>query len=428
MLLFRRLMQNRKMKKKKLLYYEKGKFNEFAKQFSDGGKIIYPISYLTDHTIALKYTGINGVDHFIIDITVMVLSALVRNDLRIFYEGWINSLNEENKENIEYCVEKTYLREACELFNYYFEKDKACEHAPNMDKITIDKTPKEIKTFSIVNCKKEKFYSIIEQFNQQLYGHESFKKSFKEQLEAFILLYRIKRKKVFSLLLCGKSGVGKTEVGRILQREMYPEDSPIKINFGNYSGKGSLWSLIGSPKGYMGSEQGGELTNKIMQSKSKIIVIDELDKADEAIFTFFYEMLEDGQYTDLDGKVVDLDGYIIVFTANLNSDNFKNMIPEPLFSRFDMTYEFQTLSYDDKAKFVLDFADKLLADYAEHIGNVDKDSIKRLLIEANYQNYDNLRSIKRSVMNCFVGLVGSDSAWKENVNSEQEDSSYVTTK
>ena len=110
-------MQNRDMKKKKLLYYEKGKFNEFAKQFTDGENIIYPISYLTDHTIALKYTGINGVEHFIIDITVMVLSALVRNDLRIIYEGWINSLNEENEENIEYCVEKTFLREACELFS-----------------------------------------------------------------------------------------------------------------------------------------------------------------------------------------------------------------------------------------------------------------------------------------------------------------------
>lgn len=81
-------MQNRDMKKKKILYYEKGKFNEFAKQFTDGENIIYPISYLTDHTIALKYTGIHGVEHFIIDITVMVLSALVRNDLRIIYEGW----------------------------------------------------------------------------------------------------------------------------------------------------------------------------------------------------------------------------------------------------------------------------------------------------------------------------------------------------
>lgn len=191
-----------------------------------------------------------------------------------------------------------------------------------------------------MNCSKEKFDDILKQLNSQLYGHQKFKKDFKDQLEDFILLHRMKIKKVFSLLICGKSGIGKTEVARILQKEMYPTESSIKINFGNYSGKGSLWSLIGSPKGYVGSEQGGELTNKIINSKSKVIVIDELDKADEAIFTFFYEMLEDGQYTDLDGKVIDLDGYIIIFTANLNNSNFKNIIPEPLFSRFDMTYEF----------------------------------------------------------------------------------------
>ena len=209
---------------------------------------------------------------------------------------------------------------------------------------------------------------------------------------------------------------------------MYPDEPPIKINFGNYSGKGSLWSLIGSPKGYVGSEQGGELTNKILHSKSKIIVIDELDKADEAIFTFFYEMLEDGQYTDLDGKVIDLDGYIIVFTANLNNTNFKDMIPEPLFSRFDMTYEFQPLSYADKVQFVSDFTDKLIEDYTEHIGVLDKTTIKNQIVEENYQNYDNLRSIKRNVMNRFVGLVGKDSAWKEYVNSEKGEQESVTTK
>lgn len=410
------------MKKKKLLYYEKNKFDEFAMQFSGEENIVYPISYLTDRNIALKYTGINGVDHFVIDITVMVLSALARNDLRIMYEGWINSLNEENEECIEFCVEKTFLREACELFSYYFERDETCDKVLEKDEITKDETHGEEKTFSIVNCNKDEFESIIERLNQQLYGHENFKKDFKDQMEAFILLHRMDRKKVFSLLVCGKSGVGKTEVGRILQREMYPEEPPIKINFGNYSGKGSLWSLIGSPKGYVGSEQGGELTNKIMHSKSKVIVIDELDKADEAIYTFFYEMLEDGQYTDLDGKVVDLDGYIVVFTANLNSANFKDMIPEPLFSRFDMTFEFQPLSYDDKVKFVSDFSDKLLTDYAEHIGEVDKDSIKKRIMEENYQNYDNLRSIKRNVMNCFVGLVGKDSAWKESTINEQDSS------
>ena len=347
------------------------------------------------------------------------MSALVRNDLRIIYEGWINSLNEENEENIDYCVEKPFLHEACDVFSYYFERDEECDKVLDKAEETQEETQEEKEAFSIIDCNKEKFDSIIEKFDLQLYGHEKFKKDFKDQIESFILLHRMKRKKVFSLLLCGKSGVGKTEVGRILQREMYPDEPPIKINFGNYSGKGSLWSLIGSPKGYVGSEQGGELTNKILHSKSKIIVIDELDKADEAIFTFFYEMLEDGQYTDLDGKVIDLDGYIIVFTANLNNTNFKDMIPEPLFSRFDMTYEFQPLSYADKVQFVSDFTDKLIEDYTEHIGVLDKTTIKNQIVEENYQNYDNLRSIKRNVMNRFVGLVGKDSAWKEYVNSEK---------
>ncbi len=92
--------------------------------------------------------------------------------------------------------------------------------------------------------------------------------------------------------------------------------------------------------------------------------------------------------TDLDGKVIDLERDIIVFTDNLNIATFKDIIPEPLFSRFDMTYEFRPLSYDDKVKFVSDFADKLLADYAEHIGEVDKVSIKKHIIEENYQGYD----------------------------------------
>ena len=267
-------MQNKNMKKK-LLYYEKGSFDEFVKKFSKGEDNVYSISYLTDKNIALRYTAINGVEHFIIDITVMVMSALARNDLRIIYESWISLLNEENESNIDYCVEKSFLSEACDIFSYYFERNEECDKVMSQIEEIKEDNNEESKIFSIVNCDKNEFNSVVEQFEKQLYGHENFKENFKKQLEAFILLNKMKRRKVFSLLICGKSGVGKTEVGRILQRQMYPDDLPIKINFGNYSGKGSLWSLIGSPKGYVGSEQGGELTNKILHSKSKIIVIDE---------------------------------------------------------------------------------------------------------------------------------------------------------
>ncbi len=409
--------KNKNMEKKKLLYYEKNKFDEFVKKFPEGDRIVFPISYLTNQNTALQYTGIDKVKHFVIDITALVMSARERKDLRLIYESWINFLNEKNEDDIDYCVEKTYLQDACEIFSYYFEKNEEIDNvSDNVEK--RKSIHEQSNEFAIVNCSKEKFDDILKQLNSQLYGHQKFKKDFKDQLEAFILLHRMKIKKVFSLLICGKSGIGKTEVARILQKEMYPTELSIKINFGNYSGKGSLWSLIGSPKGYVGSEQGGELTNKIINSKSKVIVIDELDKADEAIFTFFYEMLEDGQYTDLDGKVIDLDGYIIIFTANLNNSNFKNIIPEPLFSRFDMTYEFQPLCLEEKMKFVSDLADKLLDEYTEYIGELDKSEIKKQIMDENYQNYDNLRNIKRNVMNCFVKLVEKDSLWSSSINYE----------
>lgn len=404
-------MHSKIMTKKKLLYYEKDKFDEFVNNIQAVDNSIYPISCLTNQNIALQYTGIDGVEYFILDITSMVLSAIVRNDLRIIYESWINLLNEENGEYIDYCVEKTFLHDACDLFRYYFETDENVEDMSEKVEETNEKLEKEKNKNSIVYYKKDKFDSVIQRFNVQLYGHSVFKEKLRKQLEAFILLHRMQRKKVFSMLLCGKSGVGKTEVGRILQREMYPGESAIKINFGNYSGRGSLWSLIGSPKGYVGSEQGGELTNKIINSKSKIIIIDELDKADEAIFTFFYEMLEDGQYTDLDGKVIDLDGYIVVFTANLNNSNFREMIPEPLFSRFDMTYEFEPLSYDDKMQFILNYTDELIRAYISHVGELDQEGIKEKIIKKDFQSQNNLRNIKRNIMNAFIDLVGENSAW-----------------
>ena len=95
---------------------------------------------------------------------------------------------------------------------------------------------------------------IYKALNSDVYGQDECKKQI---LSGMYRLTTGATNKPVVLMLYGPSGVGKTEVGRILQREMYPDEPPIKINFGNYSGKGSLWSLIGSPKGYVGSEQGG---------------------------------------------------------------------------------------------------------------------------------------------------------------------------
>ena len=182
---------------------------------------------------------------------------------------------------------------------------------------------------------------------------------------------------------------------------MYPNQDIIKINFGNYSNEGVLNSLIGSPLGYIGSEEGGELINKMKNSKSKVILIDEFEKATPSVFNFFYELLEDGKFTDRHGREHDLDGYIIVFTSNVLKEDFSKLIPNSLASRFDLVYRFVELSVQDRKEFIKEFAEELITRIAEEktvnlkINNI-QDKLKEL------EAYNNFRIIRRKVEDIII--------------------------
>ncbi len=242
---------------------------------------------------------------------------------------------------------------------------------------------------------------IIKNLTFQLKGHEDFKKDFSFNLKKFALLNKMKQRKIFSIFLTGESGIGKTEFAKILSDIMYPNQALIKINFGNYSNEGVLNSLIGSPLGYIGSEEGGELINKMKLSKSKVILIDEFEKATPSVFHFFYELLEDGKFTDRHGTEHNLNGYIIVFTSNISKERYLKLLPDPLKSRFDMVYRFVELSSEEKIRFINESAKALSDKIYENTSikvQIDNISCKlNLLIK-----YNNLRSIKRKVEDIVI--------------------------
>lgn len=103
---------------------------------------------------------------------------------------------------------------------------------------------------------------IADGINSALKGHDDFKIDFKRNLLKYSFLNNMGDRKIFSIIICGESGIGKTEFAKIVSEKMFPQEELIKINFGNYSTEGVLNSLIGSPLGYVGSEEGGELINK----------------------------------------------------------------------------------------------------------------------------------------------------------------------
>lgn len=345
---------------------------------------------------SVKINELKNNQEYIIDITSMIKVVEIRNELILQFEIILNELARLN--NVKFAIESNEVHMCKKLFQYNFR-----EYIEVNDKGNSKKEKKEYP--KIVDMSDNEIDAFVNKFNKELIGHASFKKDLKKQIKKYIILNKMNERPIFSIFLCGNSGIGKTEVARIFNRILYNGCKEIKINFGNYSGKGSLWSLIGSPKGYKGSEEGGELTNKIRNSESKVILIDEFEKADGSIYSFFYELLEDGKFTDLDENEIDLNGYIIIFTSNLNEDNYRKYIPDSLFSRFSMKYIFEELTDEDKQEYVKVKVDNLIEKYNEQTNKKFDISKKELLLHMDVSDLDNVRDIYIRLTDSFIELV-----------------------
>lgn len=248
---------------------------------------------------------------------------------------------------------------------------------------------------------------LLDQFACDLIGQELFKGEFRKQVEIFRLFNSIGEQPILSLFLIGPSGVGKTETARILSKLLAPGEPLPKVNFGNYSSKDSLNSLIGSPRGYMGSEE-GELTMKIEQSKSGVILIDEFEKGDSAVWSFFLDLLESGKFTDSQGQEHDLNGYTIVFTSNTPRTEVQGQFPPELLSRFNLKVNFKPLNDKEKKTFVSRYITSVAEKYHSSIEkSVEEPNTiaKRALQEIDIANEENIRVLKNNARRWFADYI-----------------------
>ena len=260
--------------------------------------------------------------------------------------------------------------------------------------------------FDFSSLTEQQINSLEENLNKKLYGHKEFKEEFINQIKNYSILYNLGEIKIMSLLICGDSGTGKTELARIIHETFFSGSNIIKINLGNYKTQGAINSLIGSPKGYYGSERGGELSNKIKNSDSKVILIDEFEKADTDIFNFFYELLEDGKFTDLNENEYDLNGYLIIFTTNLKEKNYKEVIPAPLLSRFTMKALFEPVGLEIKNKYIVEKAKALVEKYNDKYGKtIDYADVIKKIDKNVINSTKNFRYLNRLVQKALISTI-----------------------
>ena len=250
---------------------------------------------------------------------------------------------------------------------------------------------------NIVDIDQPTFDAVLHELNKNLFGNELFKIRLKDELTKYRLFNRIGQQPIFSVLICGASGIGKTEVARLLHQQLAADEPMIKINFGNYSAQDALNSLIGSPRGYIGSNK-GELPDKLMRSRSKVILIDEFEKASKPVYNFFLQLLEEGKFTDSLGREYDLNKYIIVFTSNMPKEKVGEYLPPELRSRFSYKCAFWPLSDSEKEKYVAFKSEQYLDNIKKECPEINPSLQVSEIVNIDVSQYSNMRDINSEIM------------------------------
>jgi ATP-dependent Clp protease ATP-binding subunit ClpC len=178
----------------------------------------------------------------------------------------------------------------------------------------------DIPAARLMRSDDERFRTLEQRLAERVVGHQAARSRIADLLRRSYAGFRGTRP-LASLLLLGPTGVGKTETARAIAEALFDGDSALlRIDLSEYSEPHAVARLIGSPPGYVGYEEGGQLTEAIRRRPASVVLLDELEKAHREVLLVLLQVLEDGRLTDGRGRTVDFGAAAVVMTSNLGTD------------------------------------------------------------------------------------------------------------
>ena len=279
-----------------------------------------------------------------------------------------------------------------------------------------------IPVSKLVSSEKDKLLHLFDRLKTRVIGQDNALKLVSEAIIRARSGIKDPNKPIGSFIFLGPTGVGKTEVAKSLAYELFDDERHmIRIDCSEYMESFNVSRLVGAPPGYVGYDEGGELTEAVRRNPYSIILFDEIEKAHKDVFNILLQILDDGRLTDSQGRLVDFKNTIIIMTSNLgseyildNEDNanelvmneLKNTFRPELINRIDEIIVFNSLKQDVIGeivdKVIKELNDRLSQNYIRvEITN----TVREKIIEEAYDPRYGARPIKRYITKNIENLI-----------------------
>ena len=202
-----------------------------------------------------------------------------------------------------------------------------------------------------------------------------------------------------SLLFLGNTGVGKTELAKTLAIELFDHAKAlVRIDMSELMERHSVAKLIGSPPGYIGHDEGGQLTEKIRRKPYAVILFDEIEKAHPEVLNILLQVLDDGRLTDSKGRTVDFRNTIIIMTSNIKAEELKSVLRPEFINRIDEIVNFNDLEKETIKKIVeLQFEIKREKLFKQGINIEFSDNLVNFIADKGFNSEFGARPVKRTI-------------------------------
>ena len=190
-----------------------------------------------------------------------------------------------------------------------------------------------IPVTKLMSSEREKLLHLEDRLHERVAGQDEAIEAISDAIRRSRAGLQDKRKPIGSFIFLGTTGVGKTELAKALAEFLFNDENAMtRIDMSEYQERHAVSRLIGAPPGYVGYEEGGQLTEAVRRKPYSVVLLDEIEKAHPDVFNILLQVLDDGRLTDNKGRVVNFKNTIIIMTSNLGShliqDNFKDLTDE----------------------------------------------------------------------------------------------------